>query len=1147
MTIALPISALWLDDGLTTHAPAGTGIRTEYGLVASAARVIDTGSPGTPWHGVAAFEPAVLNVAAGLSYDLTIEGCADAGFTGAVQDLALWHMKAKNAQDVIALDNSHDGTVYRYLRLRITVNGAGAQVRVKAFIKPLADLDDYSLAELITVQMTLAQNIRNATANFRTWMSGTVNGGALEDGRYPLSDGLGNTVLVKCPARIAADGTDPFPDSNIDLLGGTETAFDDAVEVARTQRKPLTGRDGTVVISGPKIVTACSVNLPFKTISFVSNLGAGTVLKSQDYSVGSTGAPLTLTVKGPAVELGLLPMSATVLNYPNTYSFPPHYEKVARFDGNFADPFWNQSQPFTAVRIRGDQGARASYDIAVQNHRGDGLEIHSDTEKKLITYRFDHLYHGSALAFRALDGLSPDEVSVRMVGTLCSNLVYAQEGGQYSYRVEFSVENVMPWIGSYAIEDCSRKGSCYAGEIRAVTGDLIKVETRSSGYTGGGPNVVFDSLRVIQHYCGRITLINPKSVGGTIYHDQVDNTREGGTNAVRYRNATTAGSPVFLSRASYQPAFQVGAVLENCTLTYVSRRNVCPVGARIGISDWVNPVILSDGVATSTEAGSAFSGKSIRLEIEMGDRNSPGDVTGTFSGTNWSVPAVVGADGIKRRPGVVVGQFLRHPDLPYWLRVNAAVVPASSPSTNIDIPASYTLNQTVPAGTRTVDTTAPADMFDAFWADYGTGSTIWANGNLQGNIRITGGWQKGTIHVSAAWVRAGYTVDFDDSAGEPTTDFIIHGPMDLAEVAAIAWPFKGCKVLSVNDFEGKGIIYNGTHWVPEAPVVVPGVSLAALGSPFNAGFIKRKGLSLINRDDGLPYYASGSARGDAWVTPGGAPIEVGLLDETKAFQERVKGTGTFAAGYQLAFDRFLHDLKAAGVYTSDPDTSVMKGFWAMMGPDTATAQANMLFAEWPLDLFDVDQAPGVGLMPTTSTGYSEVHGWVALPRTTHQHNIMVLASCGQLMTSAESQALVGGPYFSVGGNSYTFRATFHRKDGGNYVQLGTDDAVKALSQAGSDPDLTTGYRIGMAWTTPPVSPSAPPTQSIRMLGAQTVSHEKAAVSNALDAIWFGRSELKYLPRPLEFGGIGSGTITSEQAGRVLIAVNTLRSALISLA
>lgn len=36
-------------------------------------------------------------------------------------------------------------------------------------------------------------------------------------------------------------------------------------------------------------------------------------------------------------------------------------------------------------------------------------------------------------------------------------------------------------------------------------------------------------------------------------------------------------------------------------------------------------------------------------------------------------------------------------------------------------------------------------------------------------------------------------------------------------------------------------------------------------------------------------------------------------------------------------------------------------------------------------------------------------------------------------------------------------------------------------------------------------------------------------------------------RPLEFGGIGAGTITSEQAGRVLIAVNTLRSALIALA
>ncbi len=1144
MTITAPSSASWLDDGLTTFAPTGGGIQTGYGQVSGAGRVIDLGSAVTPWHGVVAFEPSVLDQSSGNEvYQLYVEGCASADFSGARQDLASWTVGALNAQDVTGLSNVYDEIVYRYIRLKIVVSGTTPQIAVKTFVKPLSDLDAYTLAELITLQHVLAQNIQNASTNFRAWMAGEINGGPNGDGKYPLSDGLGNTVLVACPARMAADGTDPFPDANIDLLGGTETDFDDAVAAARTLRKPLTGRDGTVVISGPKIVTACSVNLPFKTISFADNLGAGTVLKSQDYAVGSTGAPVTLTVKGPAVELGLLPMSATVLNYPGTYTFPPHYEKIARFDGNFADPLWNQSQPFTAVRIRGDQGARASYDIAIQNHRGDGLEIHSDTEKKLITYRFDHLYHGSALAFRALDGLSPDEVSVRMVGTLCSNLVYAQEGGQYSYRVEFSVENVMPWIGSYAIEDGSRKSSCYAGEIRAVYGDLIKVETRSSGYTGGGPNVVFDSLRVIQHYCGRITLINPKSVGGTIYHDQVDNSREGGTNAVRYRNATTAGSPIFLPRASYQPAFQIGAVLENCTLTYVSRRNVCPVGARIGISDWVNPVIFSDGAATNTEAGSAFSGKSIRLEIEMGDRSNPGDVTGTFSGTTWSVPAVLGTDGIKRRPGIVVGQFLRHPDLPYWLRVTAASVPASSPSTNIDIPATYTLNQAVPAGTRTVDTKASADMFDAFWADYGTGSTIWADGNLQGNIRITGGWQQGTIHVSAAWVRAGYTVIFDDSAGEPTTDFIIHGPMDLAEVAAIPWPFKGCKVLSVNDFEGKGIIYNGTHWVPEAPVVVPGVSLEALGSPFNASFIKRKGLSLINRDDGLPYYATGGARGDAWVTPGGTPIAVDLLNETKAFQTRVKGAGAFDAGYQLAFDRFLHDLKAAGVYTSNPDTSVMKGFWAMMGPDTATAQANMLFPDWSLDLYDMDQAPGVGLMPTSDFGYSEVHGWAALPRNTHQHDIMVLASCGQLMTSAESQYEVGGPYFTIGANSETFRATFHRKDGGNYVQFGTEDIVNALSQAGTDPDLTTGYRIGMAWTTP----TTPPTQSIRMLGAQTLSGDKEVVSNALDVIWFGRSELKYLPRPLEFGGIGSGGITSEQAGRVLVAINTLRSALISLA
>lgn len=1253
MTIATPPSASWLDDGLTLFAPTGGGIQIAYGRVAGAARVVDTGSATAAWHGVVAFEPDVLEGATVTdTCDMVIEGCADAGFTGATQELARWHMKKQNLQDVTALSNVHDATVFRYVRLKIEISGA-VQVRAKAFMKPLSDLDDYTLAELITLQATLAQNIHNANTHFRAWMTGTAFGGPEHDGRYLLSDGLGNAVLVKCPARIAADagvGGDPYAEANIDTRGGNEGALDDAYEAAKAQKMPLTGTAGTVTIANPKVLTGCSIHLPYKTIVFGTNFGSG--LPVTTYLNGDEGAPVVTPVAGPAIDLGgVTPEGET-------------FAKTLRIDGGYAGNGVNQATPFTAVRIQTDQSARSTYDIGVQRHRGDGLEINSDTEKKVINYLFDHIYEGYALTFRTIPPVdpqvpipSPDEVVVNCSGTWCSNLLHAQESGQFSYRVNFNVEAVLPWIGTYAIDDCSRKGSCYAGEIRGPVGDLIRVETRQDGATSGGANVVFDSLRIIQHYNGRISIINPKSVGGTIYHDQVDNSRPNGTSTTRYRNSLSATAQ--LTYLVDQPAFQIGAVLENCTLTYVTRRNTCPYGARIGISDWEGATVIDSETEKPAQlaSGSAFSGKSIRLEVEMGDRSAAvktvtatfatvtataeiitPTVTGSFSGTTFtqetgaslsvgqalyglgvpkgmtitavlqntilpylytvslplnlaSGPVALGSilnvtgiaafgvdqfiegDGIPTGTRITAnlggnqyainrlltlssrtvsgastctlatgqplanGQFLKGAGLPVGLRVVRVTGSGNS--------AVYQLNRVVTPGARAVSAGASADMFYAVWADYGTGSTIWADGNLQGNILISQGWQRGTIHVSAAWVRAGYTVRKDAAA---TTEFIIHGPITLAELRSVGWAFEGVKALEVTDFGGLSVRHDGAHWVFSRVIDVPRVSIAALGSGLNAADVKRLGLSVIDRATATIFVAQGPGMADPWLSTAGETVTPDYLPETAAFDQRQVDEGGTALmpPAKLVYDRLFHDLIFAGVYTPDAvnaidaSMSLLKGVYLLNGPNESAARVNLLFNFWTLGKTggaNLKHTPAVGFEPQgTNTGsYLEVTGFAANRNGVTRGNI-ALGACAEGLYTSKDQTLKSNP-FTLGSDKAYVRTVFHRLDGGNNVVLNADRGVNtATYQLGS-------YRLGMGYT------HADTTQNIMMHGGALAEGRKALPvvedeDEDIQALYAFRAQDKYLSLPLSMMLVGQGGgWTAKKAEATLAALNLARAGL----
>lgn len=67
-------------------------------------------------------------------------------------------------------------------------------------------LSNAALAQQIST-LVAAWNAREA--EFRNWVGGTATGGSNSDGKYPLSDFLGNSSLVSCPAALASSVSGP--------------------------------------------------------------------------------------------------------------------------------------------------------------------------------------------------------------------------------------------------------------------------------------------------------------------------------------------------------------------------------------------------------------------------------------------------------------------------------------------------------------------------------------------------------------------------------------------------------------------------------------------------------------------------------------------------------------------------------------------------------------------------------------------------------------------------------------------------------------------------------------------------------------------------------------------------------------------------
>lgn len=250
--------AIYLENNVTTYNATGTS----YG-----GSTFDTGSASVAYHGVVAFQASILDRSSNNEvYTMIIEGSTTSNFSGAKHDLGSWSLAVLGQQDVIQFTNVYDGVVYRYIRLKITISGTTPSLKLQSFIKPIGALDTYTTSELITIQATLAQNSFEVFSNFRGWIAGTVNGGVNSDGRYPLSDGMGSTVYVKCPAQIISDSA-PLSIEDMTALSSLEATDKFIVSRANGAFQSVTVQKIMDVGHSPAFVSSLPVQAASAAIS----------------------------------------------------------------------------------------------------------------------------------------------------------------------------------------------------------------------------------------------------------------------------------------------------------------------------------------------------------------------------------------------------------------------------------------------------------------------------------------------------------------------------------------------------------------------------------------------------------------------------------------------------------------------------------------------------------------------------------------------------------------------------------------------------------------------------------------------------------------------------------------------------------------
>jgi hypothetical protein len=112
------------------------------------------------------------------------------------------------------------------VQLTLTKPYTGATVvgQPYALIRNMTNASNYDLIKQIDTLLT--ERTENLD-QFAAWMAGTVNGGPASDGRYPLTNRVGSTIQVYCPAKMAS------------LAGADQTAAIQAVAAQVTTLNTL--------------------------------------------------------------------------------------------------------------------------------------------------------------------------------------------------------------------------------------------------------------------------------------------------------------------------------------------------------------------------------------------------------------------------------------------------------------------------------------------------------------------------------------------------------------------------------------------------------------------------------------------------------------------------------------------------------------------------------------------------------------------------------------------------------------------------------------------------------------------------------------------------------------------------------------------
>lgn len=127
------------------------------------------------------------------------------GSTAVVGVGTLWQLNGVTTGDLFTLDGD---TFYEIaavtgetaITLASNYGGTTQTGQTYAIIRNMTNTTNAELASKVS---SLLNSWQTREDEFRAWHGGVANGGPGGDGRYPLTDALGNTQAIACPAKLA--------------------------------------------------------------------------------------------------------------------------------------------------------------------------------------------------------------------------------------------------------------------------------------------------------------------------------------------------------------------------------------------------------------------------------------------------------------------------------------------------------------------------------------------------------------------------------------------------------------------------------------------------------------------------------------------------------------------------------------------------------------------------------------------------------------------------------------------------------------------------------------------------------------------------------------------------------------------------------